>query len=144
MVEVSKNLQLVEAELPDDDLICLVETKDYPILLPDDIKYVDAQPKSIKPEKYPWGAKLVFRCRVYDPEEYRGLYLKMYVRTLKRWGNNPPTRAKLKKLAVLFCTNERFVRSAFLNSLFRCRVVKTKTDAPYSVIQMLEERLAKK
>ena len=135
-------IQLVEDDLQDDDLLCEVKVEDYPILL--DCKYVDAQPRSIRPVNFPWGVRLVFECQVYEPEKYRGLKLPMYVSVRKKWGKNPPTRAKLKKLAVKFCSNGRFTKSAFLNHLFKSRLAKTKGDAPYSIIEMFEERLTGK
>jgi len=140
MVEVKKNLQLVEGDLPDDDLLCEIDVQDYPILL--DCKQVVAQPKSIRLVNFPWGARFVFECKVHDPEKYFGQKLPMYVAVRKRWGKKPPTRSKLKKLAVKFCPNGRFTKSAFLNHLFRCRLTqRTKGDAPYSIIEMFEERI---
>lgn len=144
MTEIKKNLQLVEGELPDDDLLYVVETDDYPKLLPSKIKHADVQVKSIEPKPFPWGTRLVFECKVYEPAEHEGLMLKMYVPIREKWGTNPPTMAKIKKLAVKFCKNGRFSKRAFLNHMFRCRLERVKCDAPYTKIDMLEERLTGK
>ena len=143
MEDSNPNLHLIHDD-DDDDLLYVVETDDYPKLLPSKIKYVEAQVKSIKPEHFPWGTRLAFKCKVDQPAEYQGLILKMYVPIREKWGTNPPTVAKIKKLAVLFCRNGRFTKSAFLNHMFRCRLKKVKCDAPYTKIDMLEERLTGK
>ncbi len=142
MEESKPRLELVADDVQDDDLLFEVEVDDYPLLL--DCKHVDAQPKSIRTISFPWGPRLVFECRVHEPEKYRGLKLPMYVSLRKKWGKKPPTRTKLKKLAVKFCPNGRFTKSAFLHHMFRCRLAKTRGDAPYSIIEMFEERLAGK
>lgn len=143
MAEVKKNLQLVEGDLPDDDLLCEIDVDDYPILL--DCKHVIAQPKSIRLVNFPWGPRIVFECKVLEPDKYFGRKLPMYVPIRQSWGKKPPTKSKLKKLAVLFCPNGRFTKSAFLNKLFKCRLKRrTKGDAPYSIIEMFEERHAGK
>ena len=73
MEETEKNLQLVESELPDDDLLYVVETDDYPKLLPSKLKYADVQVKSIDEKSFPWGKRLVFKCKVHEPAEHEGL-----------------------------------------------------------------------
>ncbi len=144
MAETEKNLQLVESELPDDDLLYVVETDDYPKLLPSKLKYAVVQVKSVDEKSFPWGKRLVFKCKVHEPAEHEGLVLEMFVPIREKWGTKPPVVAKIKKLAVLFCRNGRFTKSAFLNHMFRARLKRVKCDAPYTKIDILEERLTGK
>ena len=112
--------------------------------LPSKLKYADVQVKSIDEKSFPWGKRLVFKCKVYEPAEHEGLVLEMFVPIREKWGTNPPVVAKIKKLAVLFCRNGRFTKSAFLNHVFRARLKRVKCDAAYTKIDILEERLTGK
>ena len=88
----------------------------------------------------PWGTRLAFEFKVFEPEEYAGLILPMYVR-LGGWTGRPPVSSKLAKVAQVAGCQRRFIKSAFLNKAFRCRLKETRGDAPYSVIKMITEKL---
>jgi len=129
-------LELVESDI--DDFVC--ELDEYPPTLKG--KFVDAVCVNIQKTSYgPWGTtKLVFEFSVFEPDEYAGLTLPMYVR-LGDWKGRPPVSSKLAKVAQVAGCQGKFIKSAFLNKAFRCRLKETRGDAPYSVIAMITEKL---
>ncbi len=108
-----------------DDLIC--ELDEYPPTL--EGKYVDAVCVNIQKTSYgPWGTRLAFEFSVFEPDDYAGLTLPMYVR-LGGWKGRPPVSSKLAKVAQVAGCQRRFTKSAFLNKAFRCRLKVTRGDA---------------
>ena len=128
-------LELVKNDT--DDFVC--ELDEYPSTL--EGKYVNAVCVNIQKTSYgPWGTRLAFEFSVFEPDEYAGLTLPMYVR-LGGWTGRPPVSSKLAKVAQLAGCQIKFTKSAFLNKAFRCRLKETRGDAPYSVIEMITEKL---
>ena len=128
-------LELVESDI--DDFVC--ELAEYPPTLKG--KEVDAVCVNIQKTSYgPWGTRLAFEFKVFEPEEYAGLTLPMYV-NLGNWKGRPPVSSKLAKVAELAGCQRRFTKSAFIGKAFRCRLKETRGDAPYSVIEMITEKL---
>ena len=125
----------------DDDPIQL---DDYPPSVTADI--VEAVCIGIKQEFYPPWAKntFVFRFRIYEPTEFEGVVLSMYVPLGLWWkeGLRPSTASKMAKVANIGGCKRKFLKNAFVGKAFRCRVkCETKGDAPYSVIEMILEKL---
>ena len=88
--------------------------------------------------------KYVFYFRVIEPAKHEGVVLKMYVRD-GEW-KNPPVSSKLWQIARVanpdLKPGSRITASLFLKKLFRCRLGPTKGPVPYTVIQMLLEKVA--
>jgi hypothetical protein len=120
----------------------LIQLDEYPPLI--DVEIVEAVCTSIKREFYAWGTQSeVFKFRVYDPPQCEGLVMPMYVPLGSWWknGKRPPRSSKLAKVAKVGGCRRKFTKSTFVGKAFRCHVIATKGDVPYSVIRMILEKL---
>ena len=135
-----KNDQAVELRLVENGDV-LFELDDFPPVLECD--WVDAVCLHIREVMFThWKKKtLVFDFRVFEPDQYAGTKLRMFVR-IGNWKKRPPVSSKLAKLTKIAGCQRKFTKSAFVNKAFRCRLTKrTRGDAPYSVIDMVVEKL---
>ncbi len=99
-----------------------------------------------KVEYRPWRqVKWIFDFRVFEPDQYAGLRLQMFVRNDPRW-KRLPVSSKLWKVIQVASGGDRSVRrvtkSLFVGKAFRCKL-KTcgEDDAAYSTIEKIVERL---
>jgi len=138
-----KNAQAAELQLVESDDV-LFEMDDFPPILECDS--VDAVCLDIREVRFTfWQTrKLVFEFSVFKPEQHAGKRLLMFVR-IGNWKKRPPVSSKLAKIAKIAGCQRNFTKSAFLHKAFRCRLrKKTRGDAPYTVIDMIEKRMTGK
>ena len=138
-----RNDQATDLRLVESDDV-LFELEDYPPVLECDS--VEAACVDIREVRFTFWKKrtLVFEFLVFEPEQYKGTKLKMFVR-IGNWKKRPPVSSKLAKLAKIAGCQRKFTKSAFFQKGFRCRLrKKTRGDAPYTVIDMIEKRLTGK
>jgi len=133
----------------DDDDVIAIAGDDSPLL---PLASVDAVCDRV--ERVRFGlfdrVKLVFTFVIVEPAEYALTKLKMYVRVKDDWKRRPmPRSAKIYKCASVALgrppiKGDRIVNSLWLHKLFRCRLAaaETQNGHTYSVVQMIEERLA--
>ena len=122
----------------DEDFVC--ELADYPPLLTE--PEVIAKCISVKTVVFqPWQSRrLVFRFEVIAPHGSEGITLAMYV-PLRNWKGRPPTAAKITKVAQVAGCRRKFTKAHFVGYCFRCRIGKTRTHPPYSIIETVLEKL---
>ena len=135
-----KNDQAAELRLVESD-DALFELDDFPPVLECDS--VDAVCLDIREVRFTFWKKrtLVFDFSVFEPEQYAGTKLQMFVR-IGNWKKRPPVSSKVAKLAKIVGCQRKFTKSALLNKAFRCRLRrKTRGDAPYTVIDTVVEKL---
>ena len=135
-----KNDQAVEIWLVENGDVSF-ELDDFPPVLKCD--WVDVIFLDIREVMFTyWKRKtLVFDFRVFEPDQYEGMKLQMFTR-IGNWKNiRPLVSSKLAKLAKIAGCQRRFTKCAFVDKAFRCRLTKTREDAPYSVIDMVVEKL---
>ncbi len=112
-----------------------------------DVKMVDAMCISVTKIHCPqFGEKkaqrLVLKFRIYDPGNLEGIVLPCFVRY--GW-KKAPLRSKLAKMAAV--ANHRIpvhmIRpSMFTGKMYRCKVVTSKTEPAYSLVETVLKRLA--
>jgi len=89
--------------------------------------------------------KLVFDFEVFNPVEFAGSKLSMFVRKDPKW-KHPPVGSKLFKVSAVAVgslpSRRRITKSLFVDKLFRCRI-KTVGEgaAAYSIVETITERL---
>ena len=129
--------------LENNDFLCLASER--PPLL--NCKEVTAVCKKISKVSYrPFHqTKWVFQFEVFEPQQYQGLSLSMYVRIDPAWGK-PPIHSKLSRACTVASKGRPKVREItkrmFVGRLFRCflRTVG-QDDARYSIIDTIVEAL---
>jgi hypothetical protein len=138
-------LSLGEKVERENELLCVIG--DEGLLL--DVSEVDAVCIKVEFGDYRfWGQeKIILLFRVFEPRQYEGAVLPMYIHMKPHWKTNPPRRSKLWKSANVACNGclrkgQKITKSMFVNKAFRCGVRKTEGDAPYSIVDCLIEKLA--
>ena len=93
--------------------------------------------------RFPYGPRLVFHLRIYEPAEYRNQVLKMYVRDP---GKKMSIASKLFQLALVvdpdFNPRVGAKKSMFLKKLFRCKLVPSRGAVRYTIVQTFLEKIA--
>lgn len=131
------------------DKDCLCSIQDSSVTLP--IEEIEAMCVKIETIPYKWFGqeKLVFHFRVYEPEEYAGTVLKMYVRWNPVWRKRGvPLGAKLWQIIHLaqdggLKRGQKVQKSVFVGKIFRCRLrtATTTTGIPYSLVDTVTKKL---
>lgn len=90
--------------------------------------------------------KFVLKFDVVSPAEYleHKISLPMYIRFVPSW-RRVPTASKLYKCACVALgrrlRGERITKSMFVGKMFRCRLRTVGDVAPYSIVDMLLQKL---